>query len=59
MQCPRCKTQMVIKDTHYQTVNDDTPDLPTEVYLIQEFVCHNPNCPDKEKIGGENKVKII
>lgn len=44
MNCPYCKLATIIKDSRFKTVHDDTPDEPTELYLVQELMCRNPQC---------------
>ena len=46
MLCPKCKCETMIARTYYETRNDDTPDVPTEVYLCQDFCCRNKNCEE-------------
>lgn len=45
MNCPHCKLTAQIKGCKYAVRGDDSPDRETELYLVQELVCRNPQCP--------------
>jgi hypothetical protein len=42
--CPHCQCSLYVREGKTELINDNTPDKPTEVYLIQEQFCHNPQC---------------
>lgn len=44
MNCPWCKLAAIIDRSHYKVLNDDTPDAETELYLVQDLKCRNPQC---------------
>lgn len=55
MQCPKCKIEAAIVKSGYTTVNDDTPDKETELYINQEYACRNPACDNYKKVIGTVK----
>lgn len=50
MKCPKCNTEAKIVKTQYVAENDDSPDIPTKLYIEQLFACRNPQCVDFEKV---------
>lgn len=44
MNCPHCKLTAQIAKSRYVVRGDDSPDKETELYLVQELVCRNPQC---------------
>ena len=48
MLCPLCKVEMRV-ESHTAVVGDDSPLTETQVMLVQEFFCRNPQC---ERYGG-------
>lgn len=59
MLCPVCETAAIITSARTVTVNDDTPDLPTEVYTVQEFYCRNRKCPRCATKVGECRHRLV
>ena len=67
MECQKCGTMARVYDSGYTVVNDDTPDIPTELYFNQVFVCTNAKCDNNGNIvdtvrhpielGGEGNGK--
>lgn len=55
MQCPKCKIEAAIVKSGYTTVNDDTPDKETELFIKQEYACRNPACDNYKKVIGTVK----
>jgi len=58
MNCPYCGLTLMIMGSQYKTVNDDTPDKPTELYLVQELMCRNPQCKHNGEIVNTVEHKI-
>jgi hypothetical protein len=56
--CPKCQTILLVKGGDYQTVNDNTPDKPTEIYYTQELYCNNPGCENHNKTVDTIKHKL-
>lgn len=50
MVCPTCKILCRVGKTYYKTANDDTPDLPTKIFLCHEMICRNRACPEYNKV---------
>ncbi len=50
MQCPKCKVEAGISATRYEVSNDDTAAQETKLFIVQDFVCRNPQCSDYQKI---------
>ncbi len=59
MLCPSCNTAAMIASAHTAVRHDDTPDMPTEVYTVQEFVCRNRKCPQYGKKIGETQHRLL
>lgn len=59
MKCNLCKSQLQIQNFRYEITGDDSPDTPTEVYVVQEMTCRNPQCPNKDKVVEEARTKIV
>ena len=54
MKCPRCNIEGGIISSKYVTVNDDTAEKNTELYIEQQIACRNPNCADFGKV-----IKVV
>jgi hypothetical protein len=39
--CPYCGETLVISNSGFEVVNDDSPDTPTELYSVLQLVCIN------------------
>lgn len=46
MLCPLCKVEMAISNSRYKAENDTSAEEETKLFMIQEFVCRNPQCPN-------------
>ena len=51
---------MAIKSTRYKTENDNTPDKETKLYIEQDMVCRNKECPNYGNVVDtiKNPVKL-
>lgn len=60
MKCPKCGIEMAIKATRYKTENDNTPDKETKLYIEQDMVCRNKECPNYGNVVDtiKNPVKL-
>jgi hypothetical protein len=50
MKCPLCKVEMRITKSRNVLVDDDTPDLPTKLYIEQDLSCLNKNCSNYKQV---------
>ena len=50
MKCPKCQVELRIIHSRNVLENDDTPDVPTKLYMEQDLTCLNKNCEDFETI---------
>ncbi len=53
--CPKCKTQLRIRQPRMVVEGDKSPDTPTTVYLVQEQFCANPHCVEYKQTVDEIK----
>lgn len=44
MKCPLCQTEMRITKSRNVVEHDDTPDIPTTLYIEQDLSCLNKQC---------------
>lgn len=44
MKCPKCQVELRITNSRNVVENDDTPDVPTRLFVVQELKCLNKNC---------------
>lgn len=50
MQCPQCSIDMDVRYDGVELINDDTPDVATEVYSLQSLICRNPQCANYNRV---------
>ena len=50
MKCPKCQVELRIIKSRNVLENDNTPDLPTKLYIEQDLSCLNKNCENYEQI---------
>ena len=48
MKCPLCNVEMRIVKSRMVVKNDDTPDIPTKLFVEQELSCLNKGCANFE-----------
>lgn len=58
MNCPYCKVQTIIKGSRYTVRGDDSPDTETELFLVQELMCRNPQCEHDGEVVQTIEHKI-
>lgn len=52
MECPECKLECFINNSNIVVTGDKSIDTETKLFNEFEYVCHNPNCGNFEKIVG-------
>lgn len=50
MKCPLCNVELRIVRSRNMVEHDDTPDIPTKLYVDQDFKCVNKNCPNYDHV---------
>lgn len=50
MKCPLCNLEMSIQASRYETVNDDSPDMETQLYMAMDLTCRNKKCSNFGKV---------
>jgi len=50
MECPKCRVQMRITRSRNVLENDNTPDVPTKLFIEQEVSCLNKDCENFETV---------
>ena len=58
MKCPLCNVEMRILRSRMVVENDDTPDVPTKLFVEQEFSCLNKGCANYESTVETMKNEI-
>lgn len=58
MLCPSCKTELRIEASRYEVTGDQSPDTPTEVYVVQELCCRNPQCERHGQVVETMRTKV-
>ena len=58
MQCPLCRLEMRITGTRNVVEHDDTPDVPTKLFIEQDLSCVNRNCENYDKVVETVKSEI-
>jgi len=58
MKCPLCNLEMRITKSKNVVENDDTPNEPTKLFIIQELTCVNKNCPNYNKVVDSVKDEL-
>lgn len=58
MVCPKCNIVCRVGKTYYKTVDDDTAEKPTKVYVCHEMICRNRACSEYNTVVDviENQV---
>lgn len=59
MKCNLCQSQLQIQNFRYEIIGDKSEDTPTEVYVVQDLTCRNPQCDNKNKVVEEVRTKIV
>ena len=58
MKCPLCQVEMRISKSRYILEDDDTPDRPTKLYVVQNLSCVNKACENYDKDVETIKTEI-
>ena len=58
MKCPSCDAELRIVGVRNMVENDDTPDVPTKLFLEQDLECVNVKCPSYQQIVETIKTEI-
>jgi len=58
MKCPLCLVEMRIARSYNIVENDDTPDLPTKLYVVQDLSCVNKACENYDKTVDTIKTEL-
>jgi len=58
MKCPLCQVEMRIARSFNTVENDDTPDKPTKLYVVQNMSCVNKACANYDKDVETVKTEI-
>lgn len=58
MKCPQCQVELRITRSVNHLENDDTPDKPTKLFVVQELSCLNKNCPNYNTVVEEVKNEL-
>lgn len=58
MKCPLCQVEMRITRSRNILENDDNPDIPTRLFVVQEVSCMNKDCANYEKVVDSVKNEL-
>ena len=58
MKCPLCQVEMRIARSFNTVENDDKPDKPTKLYVVQNMSCVNKACANYDKDVETVKTEI-
>lgn len=58
MKCPRCQVELRISRSRNVVINDDTPDIPTKLFVEQEMSCLNKNCSNYKTVVETVKTEL-
>lgn len=58
MKCPLCQVEMRITRSRNILENDDNPDVPTKLFVVQEVSCMNKDCANYEKVVDSVKNEL-
>ena len=50
MKCPLCDVEMRITKLRNVVENDDTPNVPTKLFVEQDLSCFNKDCANYTKV---------
>jgi hypothetical protein len=57
--CPKCDSLLRVGKNYYSTENDETPDLPTKIFINLEMICLNVDCSNYAGVDIENPNVIV
>jgi hypothetical protein len=58
MKCPLCQVEMRITRSRNILENDDNPDIPTKLFVVQEVSCMNKDCANYGKVVDSVKNEL-
>jgi hypothetical protein len=58
MKCPLCQVEMRITRSRNILENDNDPDIPTKLFVVQEVSCMNKDCANYEKVVDSVKNEL-
>jgi len=58
MKCPLCQVEMRIIRSRNILENDNDPDIPTKLFVVQEVSCMNKDCANYEKVVDSVKNEL-
>lgn len=58
MKCPLCQVEMRIIRSRNILENDDNPDIPTKLFVVQEVSCMNKDCANYERVVDSVKNEL-
>lgn len=58
MKCPLCQTEMIISRSRNTLENDDTPDIPTKLFIEQDLKCRNRECKNYDQVVDTVKTEL-
>lgn len=59
MICKKCGLEGMIDQVQHRVTGDNSPDTETHVFVVQKFVCRNPQCEDYGKEIGEEESRLV
>lgn len=57
--CPKCGLLLRVGRSYYTSENDDTPDLPTKIFINLEMLCLNQDCSEYAGVDIANPKVIV
>jgi hypothetical protein len=58
MKCPLCQVEMRITRSRNILENDNDPDIPTKLFVVQEVSCMNKDCANYGKVVDSVKNEL-
>jgi len=58
MKCPLCQVEMRIARSFNEVENDDTPNVETKLYVVQNLSCVNKACENYDRDVETIKTEI-
>ena len=58
MKCPLCNLEMRITSTRNVVENDNTPDTPTRLFVVQDLTCVNKQCSNYNTVVETSRTEL-
>ena len=58
MECKECGKPLMVANSKFEAINDDSPDTPTEIFSVLTMVCINPKCDSYCGVDLNNPLKV-